>query len=106
MIRKASISSLLPEKREQYIQMHSNPPEEVLKIMSEHHHTNHTVFLYGNKLFQYFDYTGDDFENDMEEMRQLPVMQQWWAQCRACVAPFDEDAVSTWTQLPEIFHND
>ncbi len=73
--------------------------------MAAHHHRNHSVYLYGDKLFQYFDYTGTDFEADIKQMRQMPVMQAWWAKCRDCVLPFDETASETWVSPEEIFYN-
>lgn len=64
-MRKVTISRLKPEKIDQYVEMHRNVPIEVCEIMAAHHHRNHSVYLYGDKLFQYFDYTGTDFEADI-----------------------------------------
>ena len=104
-MRKVTIARLKPEKIGQYVELHRNIPAEVCEIMAAHHHRNHSVYLYGDKLFQYFDYTGSDFEADMEDMRRMPVMQMWWAQCRQCVIPFDENTPAPWISPEEIFHN-
>ena len=104
-MRKVTISRLKPEKIDQYVEMHRNVPTEVCEIMAAHHHRNHSVYLYGDKLFQYFDYTGTDFEADMKQMRQMPVMQAWWAKFMECVLPFDETASETWVSPEEIFYN-
>lgn len=105
MIRKATVSRLKPEKREQYITMHKNAWPEVSRIMAQHHHEHHSVYVYGDYLFQYLEYTGEDFEADMAQMRQSETMQKWWTLCRECVMPFDGGDGPAWETLEEIFHN-
>lgn len=106
MIRRATAAFLRPEKKEQYCQMHAHPWPEVLEEMSRRHHTRHSVYCVGNYLFQYLEYTGEDFERDMEEMGANPVMQKWWALCRECVMPLPGTDGGAWSLLEEIFHND
>lgn len=105
MVRKATVSRLRPEKRDQYIQMHQNPWPEVCRIMADHHHTHHSVFIHGDYLFQYLEYTGTDFEADMEQMGKSEVMQKWWTLCRECVISCDGSDGPAWKTLEEIFHN-
>ena len=105
MIRKATVSRLRPEKIEQYLQLHKNPWPEVCKIMANHHHTHHSVYIHGDILFQYLEYTGTDFDADMEQMRNSEIMQKWWAQCRECVIACDGGDGPAWQSLEEIFHN-
>ena len=105
MFRRACVARLRPEKKEQYISLHENAWPEVLAELAKHHHHHHSVFIIGDMLFQYFEYTGDDFEEDMRLMRQNPVMQEWWHICAECVWPNSEGRES-WEIINEIFHND
>ncbi len=106
MIRRATAAYLRPEKKEQYCSLHRAPWPEVLEEMTRRHHTRHSVYCAGNYLFQYLEYTGEDFAADMEAMGRNPVMQRWWALCRECVVPLPDFEGRAWTEMEEIFHND
>ncbi len=105
MIRRATVATLKPEKRDFYLELHANPWPEVLEEMARHNHHHHSVFIQGNKLFQYLEYTGDDFEEDMRQMRLNPTMQEWWRLCAECVEP-GENGEEAWQVIEEIFRNE
>lgn len=105
LVRKASMARLKPDKIQQYVSLHQNAWPEVREEMLRHYHVNHSVYWHGEMLFQYFEYTGEDFDKDMDEMRKNPLMLKWWELCRECVDYYSEEEPVRWIPLEEIFHN-
>jgi len=60
---------------------------------------------HGGKHPQLFD-TGEDFDADMELMKQNPAMQEWWTICDPLQQPLETRAPGEWwaRMEPVFFH--
>jgi len=86
--RFGMVIGLRPEKMDYYNELHANPWPEINGALKECNIENYSIYeaevdgkLY---LFAYFEYTGDDFEADMEKMKAAPRMEEWWAETDPC----------------------
>jgi L-rhamnose mutarotase len=55
---------LRPERREEYLRLHSAVWPAVEKTMLDANMRNFTIFLHGDLLFGYYEYVGDDHDAD------------------------------------------
>lgn len=105
--RFGQIIKLLPEKRELYRQLHANPWKAVGEQIARSNLHNYSIYLAGDYLFAYFEYTGDDFELDMKKMAEDPATQLWWSLTNPCQAPWElAKEGDWWSNLEEVFHQD
>ncbi len=88
------LGRLKREKIDEYCELHANPWPEVLKTITECNLRNYSIFLHDDMVFAYFEYTGEDFDADMEKMAQDPVTQEWWTHTKPCfeIYPFDQNS--------------
>ena len=107
MKRYGQIIKVRPEKLDYYKELHANPWPDVLNMISECNIRNYTIYLKGEYLFAYFEYIGDDFQEDMAKMAADPTTQRWWDECIPCQQPLDDRAEGEWwTNMEEVFHWD
>lgn len=103
--RVASIIRLKSESIEEYLEYHRNVWPEVLEQITTSQIRNYSIFQFGEQLFSYFEYVGDDFEADMEKMAAHEPTQKWWAIQEQLQIPYPErKSGEWWMQIPEIFH--
>ncbi len=61
--------------------------------------------LFGDLLFSYLEYIGDDFEADMAKMAEDSVTREWWKLTDPCQVPLETRAEGEWwANKEEIFH--
>ncbi|MEV6104989.1 L-rhamnose mutarotase [Streptomyces sp. NPDC051940] len=102
--RFGSVIRLLPEKREQYLALHAEPWEGVLERLRASHVGNYSIFLHGDLLFSYFEYSGTDYEADMAAIAADPVTQEWWKLTDPCQERLpDTPDGEQWLALPSVF---
>ena len=66
---------------------------------------NFSIFYRDEYLFSYFEYTGDDFEADMDKMYCDPETQRWLKETDPCQQPVKTaDQGEWWAAMEEIFH--
>ena len=82
------IGKLKKEKIDEYVELHANTWPGVLKTISECNLQNYSIFLYGDLVFSYFEYVGEDFEADMAKMELCPHTQKWWTHTKPCFEKF------------------
>ena len=104
MKRYGQRAKLKPDKIEEYVKLHAAVWPEILQIITDCHQENYSIYIEGDELFCYFEYTGDDFEADMKRMEENPVMQEWWTHTKPCFLHHDEELY--YYDLKEIFHLD
>lgn len=104
--RFGMVCRLHPEKREEYLALHSAVWPGVESKMTECGIRNFSIFIRGDVLFGYYEYVGDDHEADQARLDADPVSQQWWALTDPCQYGFDPDAPEgvQWQELEEIWH--
>lgn len=99
------VCRLKKDKIVEYKELHAAVWPEVLETIRKCNIQNYSIFLKDDLLFSYFDYTGDDFEKDMEKMGQDPVTRRWWDVCKPCMIPLESRAEGEWwAEMEEIFH--
>jgi L-rhamnose mutarotase len=105
MMRYAQLIRLRPECRDEYVTMHAAVWPEVLATIAACIVGNYSIFLGDDLLFAYFEYSGEDFDDDMARMAACPDTQRWWA----LTDPMQEALPETtperrWKTIPEVFH--
>ncbi|WP_166845414.1 L-rhamnose mutarotase [Isoptericola sp. BMS4] len=106
MQRLAFVVDVVPEKRAEYLRLHSAVWPQVEAALSAHHITNYSIFVLENTLVGYYEYTGDDYEADMAQLDSDPDMQEWLRHTDPCQTPFGRDArpADRWRRLEEVWH--
>jgi len=110
--RFGMVTGLKPEKMEYYKKLHAAVWPEVQKKITECNIQNYSIFLKEINgellLFSYFEYTGNNFDEDMKKMAADSATQRWWKETDPCQQPLP-DAVSKkqiWSNMDEVFHED
>ena len=110
MMRYGSVIRLHPDKVDEYKRLHAAVWPEVLAMIKECHIRNYSIYLRrlddGHYfLFSYFEYVGDNFEDDMAKMAADPITQKWWNICKPCQQPLENRTKDEWwTNMEEVFH--
>ena len=96
-----------PEKIEEYKKLHAAVWPDVLKMIRACNIRNYSIFLKDDRLFSYFEYTGDDFEADMNKMAADPMTQKWWDVAKPLTLPLETRAEGEWwAEMEEVFYCD
>ena len=107
MTRYASVVGMKPENRAEYERLHADVWPDVLAKIYECNIRNYSNYRYGELLFSYFEYTGNDFDGDMAKMAADPMTQKWWDVCKPLQSPVPDRADGEWwAAIPEVFHVD
>lgn len=98
---------LVPEKRAEYLRLHSNVWPQVEATITECGIRNFTIFVLGDALFGYYEYIGEDYDADQRRMADDPKTQEWWSYTAPCQLPFESaSSAPNWQQLDEAWHLD
>lgn len=105
--RLGQVIRVRPEAIAAYEDLHANPWPPVNAALRRANVRNYSIYRFGELLFAYLEYVGDDFAADMAGMAGVPEVQRWLALTDAMQEPFPERATGEWwLNLPEIFHTD
>ncbi len=108
--RMGMVTGIKPGQIEYYKELHAKVWPEVLKKIKECNIQNYSIYLQkiddNYFLFSYFEYTGDDFDKDMQKMAADSTTQEWWKLTDPTQIPLPEAAVQKqiWTNMNEVFH--
>ncbi len=107
VIRKGSVIKVKPEKLDLYKELHANPWEGVNEKLKECNIQNYSIFYRDGYLFSYLEYTGDNWERDMEKLKADSTIQAWWKLTDPCQepVPFAKDG-EWWAGMEEVYHLD
>ncbi len=111
-LRFGSVTGLNPGKVAYYKQLHAETWPGVLKKIRECNIRNYSIYLHeidGKPyLFSYYEYVGDNYEEDMKKMASDTVTQRWWRETDPCQLPLPEATAGNkiWTNMEEVFHTD
>lgn len=106
-VRQASIIEIPPENTVRYEELHRDVPPAVLKAITDANIVNYSIFRYHEQLFSYFEYVGENYEDDMEKMAADPAVQEWWAICKPLQRQTADNMEGAWwTPITEVFHVD
>lgn len=104
MKRYGMVTRLKPEGYTRYKKLHAAVWPKVLAQITACHIGNYSIYHHQGHLFSYFEYTGDQFEEDMARMAADPVTQEWWKVCTPAFDPYEPGQF--WTRMEELFHLD
>jgi L-rhamnose mutarotase len=104
--RFAFVVDVHPEKRDEYLKLHSAVWPEVEAALSAHNVTNYSIFVIEDTLFGYYEYTGEDYEADLAAVDADPVTAKWLELTDPCQTPFGRHARpgENWRRLEEVWH--
>ena len=107
MIRYGQLIRVKPEKLDEYRKYHASVWPEVAAKITECNIRNYSIFHKDGMLFAQFEYTGSDFEEDMEKMAADPKTQEWWAVMKPMQSPVETRKEGEWwADMEEVFHQD
>lgn len=107
--RFGSVVGLSPEKEQYYRILHSGTWPPVLERLKKSNIENFSIYtttLNGKKyLFSYFEYTGNNYEKDMEEIGKDPITQRWWKETDPCQIKLEnrKNKDDQWSQMEMVF---
>lgn len=105
MKRFASVIGIKSEHYAEYERLHANVWPDVLTQIAASNIRNYSIYRFGDLLFSYFEYVGEDFDNDMAKMAEDATTQEWWNICKPLQTSLnDPTSVDWWTSIPEVFH--
>jgi L-rhamnose mutarotase len=105
MVRRFGLlSELIPDMIEEYDKLHANVWDDVLKTIKACNMRNFSIYRFGKQLFSYYEYTGTDYEADMEKMAADPRTQEWWTHTHPCFV--QERKGEFYKDMKELFHID
>ena len=105
MKRYGSVIRVVPEKLEEYKQLHAAVWPGVLKMIRECNIRNYSIYYRDGFLFSYYEYIGNDYETDMAKMAADPGTQRWWKVTDPCQRPIEPAAQGEWwAGMEEVFH--
>ena len=107
MKRHGVVLRVKPERFEEYKEYHAEVWPEVLDMIKKCNIKNYSIYHKDGYLFGYFEYTGTDFNADMEKMAADPKTQEWWDIMMPMQDPLETRAEGEWwAEMEELFHVD
>jgi L-rhamnose mutarotase len=105
MRRFGQVLGIRPEAIEEYERLHAAVWPEVLDTIHACNIRNYSIFRHETTLFAYFEYVGEDYGADMDQMAADPKTQEWWRLNRPLQVRWEEGD-EWWTTAREVFHTD
>lgn len=111
-LRYGMVTGIKPDKIAYYKELHANTWEGVLKRIKESNIENYSIYLKKLEdkyyLFSYYEYVGDNYQEDMNKIAADTITQRWWRETDPCQIPLPEAAANNqiWTPMEEVFHTD
>lgn len=107
MKRYGMVIKVKEEYLEKYKALHKNPWPEVNEMIRKCNIRNYSIYYRGGYLFSYYEYVGENYEEDMKKMASDPKTQEWWKETDPCQTPveFAGDG-EWWAEMEEVYHLD
>ena len=107
MIRKGMVRGIKPECIKDYEKSHLKVWPEILERITNCKIKNYSIFSQEDRLFSFFEYHGDNFENDTKIMRDNKKFQEWEDFHAYMFRPLENQIKDEgWIELKEIFRKD
>ena len=105
--RFGQILGVRKERLEEYKKYHEKTWPEIESAIRKYGIRNYSIFLWGDKLFAYYEYSGDDYEGDMKKLAASPRMREWWDLMEPMQVPDPgRKPGAWWADMEEVFHQD
>ena len=107
--RHGAVVGLKEDMVNRYRELHSAVWPEVLELITRSNISNYSIYIRKlpdghSYLFSYLEYTGTNFDEEMERMIANPVMKRWWAECVPCLELMPDRAPQeVWSPMEEVF---
>ena len=107
--RVGMVIKINPDHIEEYKKLHADSNVGVRDLLTEANMHNFSIFLHqlddGNWYeFGYYEYTGDDFEADMEKLGKHPRNIEWLEICDPMQIPLE--GYDGWAEMEQIYFNE
>lgn len=107
--RVGMVIKIKPDHIEEYKKLHADSNVGVRDLLTEANMHNFSIFLHqlddGNWYeFGYYEYTGDDFEADMEKLGKHPRNIEWLEICNPMQIPLE--GYDGWAKMEQIYFNE
>tara|TARA_B100001250_G_C19504730_1_gene659014 strand:- start:81 stop:404 length:324 start_codon:yes stop_codon:yes gene_type:complete len=107
MIRKGMVRAIKPECIKDYKKTHSDVWPEILERITKCKIKNYSVFAQGDRLFSFFEYYGENFEDDTKIMRDNSKFQEWERVHEHMFMPLENRTKDEgWVELEEVFRKE
>lgn len=109
MRRFGQVVGIRSECIEEYKRFHASIWPEIEGAIRVAGIANYSIFLRGEQLFGYYEYTGpdDEYACRMEALAAAPRMREWWDRMEAMQVPDPAREPGTWwSDMEEVFHQD
>ena len=107
VIRKGSVIKVKPEKLEFYKSLHANSWPLVDSMLTVCNIRNYSIYYRDGFLFSYLEYTGADWDKDMEKLAADSVTQAWWKLTDPCQEPVESATQGeSFSDLEDVYHLD
>ena len=106
-VRYGWVIKVKPEKLDEYKALHADPWPGVNKMIRECNIRNFSIYYRDGYLYSYYEYTGNDFEADMQKMAADSLTQEWWKLTDPCQEPVETAGEAVWwAPMEEVYHLD
>lgn len=103
--RYGQLIRLKPEYEERYIALHAHPFPGLIEQLRAANLHNYSIFLHDNLLFSFYEYSGSDYEEDMEAVASNSTVKDWWTLTDPMQESLSSEASDEWwVVMEEIFH--
>lgn len=107
MQRFGMMIRLRPGSEDTYKLYHAAVWPEVLEKIQECNIRNYSIYLKDGILFSYFEYCGNNLQNDWSKMTAHAKTQEWWTVMRPMQEPLSTRKEGEWwAEMEEVFHLD
>ena len=105
MKRYGQVIKVKAEKFEEYKYLHDNIWPGIVEKIHRANVENFTIFYRDGYLFKYFEYTGDNFEEDMRILAEDEENIRWLSHIDPCQEPVPSAiGKEWWAGMEEIIH--
>tara|TARA_B100000029_G_scaffold473677_1_gene515296 strand:+ start:11012 stop:11473 length:462 start_codon:yes stop_codon:yes gene_type:complete len=106
--RVGMVIKIKPEYIEEYKVLHASSNPGVRDLLTKANMHNFSIFLHqlddGNWYeFGYYEYTGNDFKADMEELSKHPRNIEWLKICDPMQVPLN--GYEGWAEMEQVYYN-
>ena len=106
--RVGMVIKIKEDQIEEYKRIHGNDYQGVRDLLIKYNMRNFSIFLQklddGNYYeFGYYEYVGDNFEEDMKKLAAEPRNIEWLKVCDSMQIPLD--GYESWAEMETIFYN-
>ncbi len=108
--RFGSVIGLKPDMEQRYRELHAEVWPNVIRRIKQSNIRNYSIYITEIEdkkyLFSYFEYIGNDYDNDMRAIANDPVTQAWWKETDPCQRQLPSRREGdNWSLMERVFFN-